>query len=1022
MRKLKLLLLLLFISSISYAQHQVTGKLVAGDTGEPIPFASIILKGETRYTTTTDDNGKYSISLPSGEGVLVASFVGYKSAEVKISGRSIVDITLELDATTLDEAMVVAYGVVKKGSYSGSASVIKTDKIEDVPVVSFEQALAGNVTGLQLGNSSGLPGSFPEIRIRGVGSMNAGNDPLYVIDGIPAISGDLSDGNSGTSSMNFLNPSDIESITVLKDAAAASLYGSRAANGVILITTKKGKAGKTKFNFKAEMGFSNFAYDNFPLASEEETEMLYRETYRNKGMDDGKTGAALDSYVDTQVEKYYPARKPGLGYVDWQDELFRTAISQNYELSVSGGSESTRFFTSASYNKNEAISNARYMNRLAGTLNVDHKATKFMNLGVNVQYAYTEQVGNQENAGYDNPWWAAKSFLTWRWPAYNADGSYFAGKGFNGADEAYDPGNKNYKNPLINQENQITSYDQTRVLLKPWLEVSIVDGLKAKTIFGYDGVFGLEKFGWLKDHANGQFYGREGWYSERERTTQKLVSSTTLNYSKTFGDNHNISAMVGWEAENHTVHYSRIERINLTSVISTTLGSEIRNARGHNDENSMLSFISSLNYDYKAKYFLSGTFRRDGSSRLAEDSRWGDFWSVSGSWRVSNETFMRDIEWLNDLRLRASYGLSGTLPTELYYFRSLYSYSTYGKEGAYFRDTPENTDLTWEKNASTNLAIETRLFDRVGLTVDFYKKKSKDLLMETLIASISGYGDYLRNVGTMENRGVEIDINVDIIKKKDLTWNLGFNWTTNKNELTEMSFDGEERLVSGRPYIHKKGYSYYQFYGREYAGVDPATGKAQFYKNSKNADGSYDKTIVNSASDANQILLEGLTGDPDGYGGINTSLRYKNLSVSLLFNYMYGHHVWDQTQDQTQTDGHFRLYRSISKEQLRRWQNPGDITDVPRRTTDNRSGYYNSSRMALPGDYFRLKNMTISYNLPEKWVKAVNIERIRVYASGVNLFALSGLYFDPELPRYGGYVNFQTPPTRTISFGIEVSL
>jgi TonB-linked SusC/RagA family outer membrane protein len=441
----------------------------------------------------------------------------------------------------------------------------------------------------------------------------------------------------------------------------------------------------------------------------------------------------------------------------------------------------------------------------------------------------------------------------------------------------------------------------------------------------------------------------------------------------------------------------------------------------YNDECSMLSFISSLNYNYKSKYFLTGTYRRDGSSRFHKDSRWGDFWSVSGSWRVSSESFMQNISWINDLRLRTSYGVSGTLPTSWYYFKPRYSFSAYGDEGSFYISTANNPELTWEKNYSMNIALETTIFDRVNLSADFYIKDTKDLLLNATTAAISGFSTYLRNIGEMRNKGVELEVNVDVIKKKDITWNVGVNWTHNKNEITKLSYDGEE--ISDSPYILKEGYSYNQYYTRKYLGVDPDNGQAIYAKGTKLGDGVYDETpVYNNANLASNMIIEGKTGDPDAYGGITTSFRYKNLSVGMVFNYMYGHWVFDQAQDQIQADGGTYYYRSSSKEQLRRWQQPGDITDVPKRMPGVNAGYYNSSRMLQKGDFIRLKNVSVSYNLPKAWVGKVGMDNVRVYAAANNLFAVTGLYFDPELASSRGFANRQTPPTRTISFGIEVSL
>lgn len=1031
MKKILLLVLSALFSLAVMAQIRVAGTVTSSEDGTPVSFATIVVKDNNRLITTTDIEGKFVIANVPSNGVLVVSYIGFTTLEVPVNNQTLINITISPDATSLEEVMVVAYGTVKKSNYSGAVSVMKSEQLKDVPVVSFEQVLSGSVAGVQINSTTGLPGGYPEIRIRGIGSMNAGNDPLYVIDGVPAISGDWSVSNTWTSSMNFLNPSDIENITILKDAAAAAIYGSRASNGVVLITTKKGRVGKTQISFKNSIGFSNFAFNNYPLCSEADTEMLHREAWGNYANDNSSVwntanyNFSKEEYVNRQVEYYYPARKPGYGYIDWEKELFRTGVQRNHELSISGGSESTRIFMSAAYNKNESISTTRYFDRISGTLNVDHKVSKSISAGVNLQIAYTEQVGNQEGTLWDNPWHGAKVTLTPRWPAYNPDGTLWKGWPITNASgevvsyESYFHTSSAYRNAITNRENQITFSAQGRLIVKPYIEAQIVEGLKAKSIFSFDGQYILDKFGWLPEHANGQAYGN-GFYSERETTPYKMVSSTTLTYNKEVG-NHNFGAMVGWEAEYNKYHYSIISKADLfsTSILSTTLAATHNSASGFTGEpNSMLSLISSFNYDFLSKYFFTATYRRDGSSRLGADQRWGDFWSLSGSWRIINEQFMQGISWLDDLRIRASYGVSGTLPSNYYYHKSFYSSGTsesYGPQGGFRISGAFNPDLTWEKNHSANFAIEGRVFDRARFSVDFYTKKTTDLLMSATTAAISGITSVLRNVGNMLNKGVEIDVNVDIIKKRDVTWSVGANWTTNKNEVLKLSFEGE-RLPSA-PFIRYEGSSYYQYYCREYLGVDSETGRPMF---ARITDGV--QSVVYDARDASLVVMEGMTADAKGYGGVNSSFRFKGITLSMLWNYRYGHYVWDQAQDQIAADGSNQYFANIGKEQLRRWQKPGDITDVPRRIPYQYAGYYDSSRMLLKGDYLRLKNLTLSYSLPKNWINKVGLDGVRVYTSGTNLLTFTGLYFDPESPRYNGFVNWNTPPERTITFGLEITL
>jgi len=998
---------MLFIINTSLAQVNVSGTVTDASDGTGIPYATVMVKG-TSIATMADVKGAYSLSKVPSNAILVFSSIGYQTIEIPVEGRSIVNAVMSQQAVGLDEVMVVAYGSVKKGSYSGSATMIKGDAIKDIPVMTFEQAITGAVPGVSIAQTSGQPGGLPEIRIRGFSSFNAGNDPLYVIDDIPATSGDLSSANIWSSTMNYLNPSDIETITILKDAAAASLYGSRAANGVILITTKKGQVGKIVSTFKASAGVSYFAYNNYPLANDQEAEMLHREAWTNYANDNPSSWTSygsISAYVNAKVEQYYPAKKEGYQYVNWEDVLFRNAIAQNYEYSISGGGPLSKTYASVGYNEQQGVNVMENLKRISATINAEAQASKHIKVGGSFQFSSTNQKGNQDGAAKDNPFYLWKVILTSRWPYKDPDGNYWMGT-YNGS----------YRNPVPNFDKQIATSKQGRTMLKGFVEAEILPELKVKTILSYDYTRIDDRFGWMMGHPNGTAYGN-GYIGDRYRRVEKLVSSTTLNYDKIFLDKHHVSVMLGWEAEDDSQQYTNLSKSDFANYAmqSTYLAATLKEGGTYNDKSTLLSLISNLNYDFNNKYFVTGTFRRDGSSRLSPEKRWGNFWSVSGSWKLSNEEFMKGVKWADNLKLRASYGTSGTLPSDLYGYMSLFSYEIYGDGNAAYPSNLANYDLTWEKNYNWNVAVEYDFLKRFGIVAEYYERKTKDLLLDASVPTTTGFQTALRNVGSMQNKGVELSLRADIIKNKDISWDFNISWSKYTNKILEMSEKGES--IVSRPHVWTAGYSFYQYYSRKYLGVDPETGSPLYAKGTLLEDGTYDMTPVNRKQ-ASSMILKGMSAIPKGFGGFNTNFSYKDLSVSMAWSYKYGHYVWDNATDDIDTDG-YSYRNNIGKGQLKRWTEPGDITNVPRRIADNAyGGYYDSSRFLKKGDYLRLKNLTVSYNISKLLKEKANA---RVYLAGVNLLTFSGLNFDPEV-RDSGFYDFSMPAMRTITIGVEITL
>lgn len=1004
----------------------VRGTVTSAEDATPVSFVTVTVKGNDKLITSTDLEGKFVLPNVPANALLVFSFIGYSTQEIAVNNRTVVNISIYPDATILDEAMVVAYGTVKRGSYSGSASVVRNETIKDVPMMSVEQALAGSVPGMHVSAQSGQLGSQSEIRVRGIGSFNAGNNPLYVVDGIAMISGDLAGFSLWSiGSSNFLDAANIESVTVLKDAAAASLYGARGANGVILITTKTGKQGKAITTFKTSFGFSDFAVNNYPLVTDQEHEMLTREMVTNYAemtpsvWNNATYNYSMDNYVNNRTEYYYPSKKEGWEYVNWRKTMFRVATTQNYELSVSGGNSDSRLFASASYNDAKGISLLNQMKRVSSSVNANHKVTKFLNLGINTQYVFTDQDGYQEAAGNrDDPWFLTTTRLTPRFAFKKPDGTY-AHFG-PAASESYD--GTVFRNPYADMDYQIGNSKQYRTLLKGFAELDILQCLKLKSIISFDNTRTDTRYAWMVGHQLGQQYAN-GYVADRFVTWRRLVSSSTLNFNKTFLDKHTTSIMVGWEAEDQRRLYTDLSKNDFANfaLTSTYLASEIRNAYTMDDVQTLLSFISNFNYEYDSRYYFTATYRKDGSSRLGPETRWGNFWSVSGSWRLGNESFVTSIDWINDLKFRGSYGTNGRLPSSFYAWQTLYAYGRYDGDNASYPSSYASRNLSWETNYAWNVALEGEVFNRFSFTADYYNRTTKDMLLSANIPSVTGFTSSTKNTGSMLNRGVELSCNVKIFKNTDLKWEVGLNWSTLHNEILALS--EEDEIQVSAPYIRTKGYSFYQYYTREYLGADPQNGLPMYYTNTPLTDkgifGPTEKEITNVSSQAASVILEGKTGIPKGFGGITSKVSYKNLSLSLNFNYEYGHYVWDRATLYIRHDGYYPFY-NMSKDMLRRWQKPGDVTDVSKPMISNQGRSYNSDAWLYKGDFLRLKNVTLSYNLPKEMLSKISIKSARAYMSGANVLTLTGLDFDPEVT-FGGDNSWSTPPIKTLTFGLEIS-
>ena len=1022
-RKLMLLLACLFvgISLVTAQTQKVTGVVISEEDGQPVVGASVLVKGTTQGTIT-DVDGNFNLSnVPSSAKTLQISYIGMQTQEVTIKPR--LKVVLKSDSQQIDEVMVVAYGTAKRASFTGAASTVKGDKVlKDIPVTSFEEALSGTTPGLTINSTSGQPGAGLQIRVRGTGSMNASNEPLYVIDGVPVVSGDIAisavtNDSKAFNVMSSINPSDIENITVLKDAAAASLYGSRAANGVILITTKHGKGGKTRVNFKANWGFSDWAMKNRKSVNgQQRHELTYEACYNEAtiyGIPDGDgnyTGPASEedakAYAQEMADFYADAKYD----VDWEDAFFRKhGSSQNYEFSAQGGDERNSFFASLAYKKEEGKSRTSSLDGFMGRINAVHRsANNKWQMGANISMSRQNSSVSSEGTAYANPFFLINYVCTPNMPIYDDEGNY-------------------YTHPFLQQvfphthpvEDINLDKNESKVFRSfnnLWASYQFIEGLTLKQSISYDYVNNNSVTYWPLNSNNGTLTG--GLRATYPMQQQNSYSSTTLNYVKTFKLKHNLDALIGWDVDDRRTEYvfatsSGYPHDKLPESINAATPEE---GSAYYTEDHLLSLLSRVNYDYDNKYYASVNFRRDGSSRLGANNRWANFWSVSAAWRLTQEGFMKGITQVNDLKVRASYGINGTLPRDLYGHLSLYGYGyNYQSIAGSAPQSVPNPDLSWEKNKNFNIGFDASLFDRLNISFDYYSRRTSDLLQNVPTSMVVGFKTMLKNVGEMTNKGVELDINVDVFKHTQVKWNTGLALSHNSNKVSKL-YEGKD-IINGTSII-REGESYYAWWSREWAGVDPATGEEQWVLNTKNEDGSLNKELTKDPAQAQRVVIG--KPDPKLTGGWRNSVSWKGLELNLLFNFSLGGKVFDTMRTSfTDTDGYVVYYNS-SVDQLDRWQKPGDVTSVPRRINNYEYGNYGSSRFMKDLNYLRLKSMSLSYTLPAQLVRRAQMENVRLFISGSNLLTWTSYKnVDPEQP-INGIPTFAFPNLKSVTFGIEI--
>ena len=1007
--------ILMALPTMMFAQAlvQVRGTVVDSQ-GVPMVGVSVYSQsGRTGATTSID--GTYSFNAPK-DSEITFHFMGFISQSIKLPDNGVLNVTMVEDAVALEEVVVTGYGTYTKAAYAGSASVIKPTTLKDTPMGSVTQMFQGMAAGVtSTVDASGQPGAPMTVRIRGVGSYSASNSPLYVIDGVPVTSGDIgSVGTAGTDIMATLNSSDIENISIIKDAAAASLYGSRAANGVVIITTKQGKLGKAQFNFKADMGFSDFALFYRPyIDGDERREFLYDAMLRkyNYQMTPAQqaTNVSAQQYADNNIDRVAPI--PWSGWTDWNDALFRKGSYSNYELSASGATESVNFFGSLSIREQEGIQRMQDLNTIQGRVNVKYKATKRLELGVNSMFSTLSQNVGYDGMEYNSPIYGSRHKVTASDAIYNQNGTYNRSLLSNGK-----------YNAVAVLDNDINRQYVTRAFNIIYGTYSILPELKFTTRVGHDYTI-TKAVTWADPSGSSDWVTAGSSYKqlvERQRTTWQ----NNITYNKTFQSKHNVEALAGYEIERIYSDYASATARGFINANKHEISSGALpySVGGYASESRLVSYLAKANYNYENRYFFGASYRLDGTSRLRPENRWGHFWSLSGAWRFMDESFVQPIrDILTDGKLRLSYGVNGTQPSGYYAGYNMYDYGAdYNLLSGQLEGSLVSDFLVWESNHNFNIGLDLTFIDRISTTIELYNRVTKDLTFASPVSRTTGVSSVLSNIGSFRNQGIELDITSQNISRRDFSWTTNFNISHNKNRVLKLSGETDE-IVSGRFKI-KEGYDRFTTFLVEFCDINPDNGFARFYKNTELADGTIDRTLTEKFSEATRVM--GKITTPKVFGGLTNSFQYKMFDLSFTLTYTLGGYSFDNAAQKSREAGRASAaaINQIPLYYRDSWKQPGDIAQYEGWFYTNTNGeMVNASTAHLHStDHLRLKNFTIGATLPKNIVNRVGLSKVRLYASGVNMLTwVKWDQYDPETP-YDGVVGYATPPLKTITFGLEI--
>lgn len=1056
-KRLTMILASLFLFfGMAFAQTQVSGTVVSQDDNEPIVGATVQVVG-SNVGVATDMNGKFSLRMPEGKTMLRISYVGMEPIEV--SARPNMRILLTSDKQALDEVIVVAYGSAKKSSFTGSAANVNSKDMELRPVASATKALEGNVSGVQVTSGSGQPGSSPNIRIRGFGSINASSAPLYVVDGIPY------DGNLAS-----INPADIESMTVLKDASAGALYGARGANGVVMITTKQGKSGKANVNWRSTVGWSNRALKKYDNVSQKEFVQLFYEALRNDfqfnqgySLADAEAAAraSLGAKDNLSSEFYNPFKNytwdniidPATGQVradaqsvwneDWMDAVLRkNAFRHEHQFSIDGGTDKTKYMLSLGYLNEDGLLETTSFQRYTARTNVDTQVTDWFHANLSTALTHSESnFSDYDGTSTSNVWYTAQ-FINPLFPVYlkDAQGNTMYDDqnrvlydwGEEREDGKYRPGSMSDFNSLgmLMLDDAYTKRDAASVRTGIQFggdspRFGVLQGLKLAINFGAD--YNSSNYMRYMNSEHGNQKNAGGLIQKQNGRTLSYTFNQLLTWNRSFGM-HNFDVLLGHEWYDYTYEYLGAGKTSLVNGIKELRpGTTLYDADSYTQKYRINSFLSRLNYNFADRYYFSASFRSDASSRFYRDNNTGSFWSVGANWRISKEKFMQGISWLDNLSFKISYGEQGNDnilhsdgTVNFYTWQSLYDLSyPNGDAPGGFVSTLENKEVSWEKNGNLNIGLEGTFFNsRLHASIEYFNKKTTDMLLNYPMALSTGFTGYSANVGDMRNQGWEFEVSGTPVRTKDFEWTLGWMGSLLNNKVLKLTAESPEIIRGVR--IIKEGYELNTFYMSKSAGVDPLTGQQLYWAYEKDDNGNKvagSDYITNDYTKANASKYFLGSRIPDLYGSINTGLSYKGLALTMLATYSLGGKIYDSSYASSMD----LWYTSSTwnRAALRRWQKPGDITDVPRMAIADGSALA-TDRYLIDASYFAIKNITLSYTLPQLWVNKIGLGAVRVFTSmdNVALFThLDGM--DPQY-NFGGGTDYDYVPNKTVTVGLEV--
>lgn len=1008
------LCVVLAVSSAMAQNRTITGK-VADETGKLLEGASVQAKGSKTAVLTKAD-GSFSIQVAQNVKSIIVSYVGSDAMEIALNGESVYAVSLKKKVDPLEEVVVTGYQARKKRDEAGAISSIKAAQIENLPNASLDKALQGKAAGVLVQATNGLPGGAINVRIRGQGSYLAGNDPLYIVDGVQINT--RSDGNfTQNNPLAFLNPDDIETIDILKDAASAAIYGSNASNGVVIITTKKGKAGKTKFNANVYMG-SVQLMKKLQMSNSQEYFRMRAEAYgnsNNRAWDDLTNLQTTLSELrvpntGTMTKDQALAAAAALPTYDWQDAAFRTGSIQNYELSASGGNEKTTFRVAGNYSFQEANVTKADFKRAGIRFDIQNKATDRLTIGSSVNLSTFMQNNPFATSGsfLGSPAFSASGIIPVN-PIYNPDGTYY---GVPGQTPANLIGTLNQNIIQVNDYN--SGYQRTNQIIgNITLDYKINSWLTFKTLVGMD--YRLTQGKNVRDSRTADGFNLKGNVNVQSNWNTNINTYQTLNFNKTFGTKHRLDGIVGFE-------YRRENNESITAngqVFPTYQFTSLNNAATPVSVGEFFSgfrrngFFGKVNYGFDRKYLVAFTLRRDGSSRFGSDNQYGTFWGISGAWNIDQENFLKNSDVINSLKLRASYGSTGN--DQIGNFDGL---GLYGGGGIYNNGSGiafsqlANPKLKWETNVTTNLGLDFGLFgNRVTGSIEVYNKETRDLLISQPIQITTGFGSITSNVGRLTNRGIELTLGGDIIKAKKqggFNWNTTFTFAYNRNEVKEL-YDGLKILPSDNSV--QVGQPLGVLFTQQFAGVNPATGRPMWYDSLGNL------TYQVLAKDRKII---GPQNTPLYQGGLRNSLSFKNFTFDFFFQYEYGRYSSDgQANFLIENIARINVLKDAYDQ---RWTTPGQMTFFPRylltSAESKGSGAQSGTRTFFKADYVRLKNVAVYYDLSPSLVKKAGLSSFRFYVQGTNLWTASDWFsYDIE---FVGTATGIVPQTKNYTVGVQV--